>query len=197
MPPTDATLTPAFLLAHVLNVETDLLVAARFGGELAIDETNSAIIRLNVNDVVRTSRQSTEHVEAFQDFVFDDSRAIGESIRDGRRTMADVLAVLPHAKKFHQWIRRDDVAPDIVKAYFREATASTWVERLPAKSARWSIFTGAGLLLDAAGAGGLGSAAGVAAGAFDTFLLDRLLKGWKPTQFVEQMRTLVERAPKE
>lgn len=197
VPPTEATLTTAFLLAHVVNVETDLLVAARFGGELAIDEVNSDIIRLSVHDVLRTSRPGREQVEAFQDLVFDDSRAIGESVRDGRCSIADVLAVLPQARKFHEWIRRDDVTPDVVKAYFREATASTWVDRLPAKSARWSIFTAAGVLLDAAGAGGLGTAAGVAAGAFDTFLLDRLLQGWKPTQFIEQMRVFVEPNPKE
>ena len=196
VPPKDATLTTAFLLAHVVNVETDLLVAARFGGELAIDEVNSDLIRLNVDDILRTSRPGREQVEAFQDFVFDDSRAIGESVRSGRSSIADVLAVLPQAKKFHQWIRRDDVTPDVVKAYFREATASTWVDRLPAKSARWSIFTAAGVLLDVAGAGGLGTTAGVAAGAFDTFLLDRLLKGWKPTQFVEQMRPIFEPDPK-
>jgi len=197
VPATDATLTTAFLMAHVVNVETNLLVAARFGGELAIDEANADLVRLNVNDVVRASRPGREQVQAFQDLVFDDSRAIGEAVRDGRCSIADVLAVLPEAKRFHQWIRRDDVTPDVVKAYFREATASTWIDRLPAKSARWSIFTATGVLLDAAGAGGLGTAAGVAAGAFDTFLLDRLLKGWKPTQFVDQMRTLVERGPKE
>ena len=197
VPATHSTLTEAYLLSHVVNVETDLLVAARFGGELAIDDINSAIMQLNVDGILRASRPGKEHAETFQDFVFDDSRAVADAIRVGRCTMTDVLAILPNARKFQEWIRRDDVTSDIVKAYFREATRSTWVDRLPAKSARGSIFTAAGLLFDVVGAGGVGTAAGVAAGAIDTFVLDRLLKGWRPTQFVEQMRVLVQQGSKE
>ena len=62
----------------------------------------------------------------------------------------------------------------------------TWVEKLPAKRTRWSIFTGIGLGIDALGAGGLGTAASVAVSAVDAFLVDKLTKGWKPHQFVEK-----------
>jgi ABC-type branched-subunit amino acid transport system permease subunit len=46
------------------------------------------------------------------------------------------------------------------------------------------IFTAAGLGLDAAGLGGAGTMIATALGAADTFLLDRILRGWKPSQFV-------------
>ena len=73
----------------------------------------------------------------------------------------------------------------LVKAYFREVTKGSWVDRLPAKSVRWSIFTGLGFAVDLLGAQGIGTATGVAISAADAFLLDRLLKGWKPNQFID------------
>jgi hypothetical protein len=63
--------------------------------------------------------------------------------------------------------------------------AGSWVERLPIKTTRWGIFTGAGLAIDALGAGGLGMVTGVALSAFDTFELDKLISGWRPYHFVE------------
>ena len=41
------------------------------------------------------------------------------------------------------------------------------------------------MALDALGAHGIGTATGVAISAADAFLLDRLLKGWKPNQFID------------
>ena len=75
---------------------------------------------------------------------------------------------------------------NLVRAYYQETIKDSWVEKLPGKSMRWTIFTGLGLGIDALGAGGLGTAAGVTVGAIDTFLADKLVGGWKPHQFVER-----------
>jgi hypothetical protein len=40
--------------------------------------------------------------------------------------------------------------------------------------------------MDALGAGGLGTVAGLTISACDQFLLDKLLKGWKPNQFIDE-----------
>jgi len=56
------------------------------------------------------------------------------------------------------------------------------------------LFTGAGIGIDALGAGGIGTSIGVALSAADQFLLDRLIKGWKPNQFIEdELRGFVSR----
>jgi hypothetical protein len=69
---------------------------------------------------------------------------------------------------------------DLLRAYYQETIKDSWAERLPAKSARWGIFTGVGLAVDVIGGGGLGTLAGVAVSAVDSFLADKLIKGWKP-----------------
>lgn len=66
---------------------------------------------------------------------------------------------------------------------------------LPGKFLRIAAFTGAGHLLGAlTGLAGLGTVAGAVAGTAadvaldvtDSFLLERVVKGWRPNQFVER-----------
>lgn len=104
----------------------------------------------------------------------------------------DVVAILPKAAKFKEWLHSDAPQRDVVKAYFREVIAPTWIDKLPSKVVRWFVFTGAGIGLDIIGAGGLGTVAGVGLGVVDSFLLDRLIRGWKPSQFVDDhLRKLI------
>ena len=73
----------------------------------------------------------------------------------------------------------------MIKEYFRAVTEESWVDKPPTKVARWSVFTTVGMAMDAAGAGGLGTIAGALVSAADAFFLDKILKGWRPNQFVD------------
>lgn len=185
IPATHSSLSPAYLLAHLLSVKADLHFAARFNAEIAIDDVNALIIRQHFGHLFNSSAASRSAAAAFQEFVFDDARAIAEAVRQGSCRLADLLPILSKAAKFKEWLRSEAPQRDVIKAYFREVITPTWVDKLPSKAVRWFLFTAAGLALDAIGAGGLGTAAGLSLGAADTFLLDRLLKGWKPNQFVD------------
>jgi hypothetical protein len=63
-------------------------------------------------------------------------------------------------------------------------TGVEWAERLPSKTARWAIFTAAGTVASLALTPLVGTAVGLGLTAADTFLVDKLIKGWKPNQFV-------------
>ena len=65
-------------------------------------------------------------------------------------------------------------------------TKKTIIDKLPGKSARWSVFTGAGIITDLVATGGIGTAVGVGLSALDAFYLDKLLAEWKPNQFIEE-----------
>ncbi len=192
IPPTHSSLSPAYLLAHLLSVKADLHFAARFNSEIAIDDVNALIMQQHLGHMFETLRSSSNATASFQEFIFDDSRAVAEAMRRGERNLRDLLPILPKAQRFKTWLQTESAQREVVKAYFHEALERTWVDALPAKSLRWFLFSGAGVVLDTLGAGGLGTAAGVTLGAFDTFVLDRLLKGWKPNQFVDDyLRTFV------
>ena len=53
---------------------------------------------------------------------------------------------------------------------------------------RISIFTGIGIVADAIITGGIGTLVGVALGFGDNFLIDNLAKGWKPDQYIDEIR---------
>jgi hypothetical protein len=185
-----SSLSPAYLLAHIMRVHDDAYFAARYESEIAIDDVNAVLLQQHV---ARHLTPSREIASRFQDFVFDDSRAVAEAIRSGERTLEDVLRLLPQAARFKEWLHGEAAQEDLVKAYFREATAQTWIDTLPSKRARWVVFTGIGVGLDVLGGGGIGTVTGVALSAFDSFLLDRLARGWKPTQFIDDhLRQLVD-----
>jgi hypothetical protein len=56
IPPTHSSLSPAYLLAHLLSVKADLHFSARFTSEIAIDDVNALIMRQHqfVDDYLRT-----------------------------------------------------------------------------------------------------------------------------------------------
>jgi hypothetical protein len=182
--PLHSTVTPAYLLAQLISVRADLEFAARYKSEIAVDDINAMIIREHFAHLLLKQQRSTSQIAQFQEFLFNDARAIGEAIRSGERTLSDIVSVLQRAAKFKKWLRQQSIDTELVKEYFREVTSETWINKLPAKGLRWFLFTGAGMAFDVAGGGGLGTAAGVGLSAIDAFFLDRLLAGWKPNQFV-------------
>jgi hypothetical protein len=86
----------------------------------------------------------------------------------------------PRSAPFKKWLKEKDPNADLLREYCREVSRLDWADKLPTKTLRWLVFTAIGLA-----AGPLGAVVGTAIGATDTFLIDRLLKGWKPNQFVE------------
>ena len=138
-----------------------------------------------MNGILDRYRRNVSQICTFQDFVFDDGRAISEAVNSGQRSFKDLLKLLDQADKFRAWVKSKPPDVNLAKEYLREITKSSWVDKLPGKSSRWAFFTGAGFILDALGAGGVGTATGLVLSAADSFILDRIIKGWKPNQFIE------------
>jgi len=96
------------------------------------------------------------------------------------------MSVLKKSRDFKKWLSGVDPDQDLIKNYYAEVTKKTIVDKLPGKSVRWGIFTGAGLIADAVPTGGIGTVIGLGLGALDKFYLDKLITGWKPSQFIEE-----------
>ena len=183
--PSHSSLTVAYFLNLLQRARENLHFASRLCAEMATSPTISPIMSLKVDSLVKSRQRNQERMSCFQDFILHDCRAIREAVNSGEKTFADVLKLLDKAEKFKKWLKDKQPEADLCKEYHHAVTRDTWVDKLPGKTARWSLFTGAGLGIDALGAGGFGTALGVGLGAFDEFILDRLAKGWKPNQFVE------------
>lgn len=125
IPATHSSLSPAYLLAHLLSVKADLNFAARYESEIAIDEINALIIRQHIGQLSEHLAPSLKAATVFQEFVFDNSRAIAEGVRRGTCRLKDFLPVLHKAAKFKEWLSSDAPQQDILKAYFREVVTPT------------------------------------------------------------------------
>lgn len=183
--PDHSSLTPAYLISHVVTARQIVTLSARYQTELALDSLQSALVGSRMESLIRKSKKSESAMQAFENLVLDDGRAIREAINSGERTFKDLLPVLDEARKWREWLRGKPDDADLIKEYYQAIVRKTWADKLPTKVARWSVFTGLGVGVDFLGAGGLGTAIGVALSAFDAAILEGILAGWRPHHFVE------------
>jgi hypothetical protein len=175
---------PSAILADYGTTIADLSLWSRYNTEVSVNDNQADVLQSRF-DVLLSQQKGSEEIRSnFQDFVLDDSKAIQKSINSGNRTLEEFCSILERSDKFSSWIRGQEPDSNLVKSYYKEVTSNSWVDKLPSKTSRWAIFTGTGIALDLLTASGLGTATGVALSAFDNFVLDKLIKGWKPNQFI-------------
>lgn len=186
VPASHSTLTEAYILSLLQGAYEATYFAALLDTEVAVHPIEKAVQARAVDAVISRHVHNQSQIESFAELTLADGHAIREAVNSGAVPFTAVLKLLDSADKFRHWLHHQPPDANLVRAYYQETIKDTWAEKLPAKSTRWSIFTGIGLGIDALGAGGLGTAASVAVSAVDAFLVDKLTKGWKPHQFVEK-----------
>jgi hypothetical protein len=179
------TVDPPLLASFLVSVHEGLAFASSFYSDLATSPLMSRLLRLKWASLLKQSEGAAKQIGQFQDFAFDDSRAIADAVRSGAVSFGDVLDVVERSTQFRRWLDGKENDANLVRDYFRECTKDTLFEHLPVAAARWVLMTGASTAVGAAIAGTAGVAAGVAIGAGD-FLLGRAQQGWKPNHFVDR-----------
>jgi hypothetical protein len=177
-------LTTAYILATIFGAETDLYFASRQLSEIATSAISSSLLELRLTHLAERCLKSKRQKDSFQDLIFNGQKTIREAYNAGQIRLEDILAVIYRAEKFKAWLAKQDVDANLLQAYLGEVTKESPLDRLSAKSVRWSLFTGAGVLADIMGLGEIGTIGGIALSFIDGFVLDKLIHGWKPSQFV-------------
>jgi hypothetical protein len=187
VPPEHSSLSRAFLLDFVWQSALDLNIAARYGSELLTSQASSGLVELRVGHIFQKVLTDAKNIQTFSTFVLKDGRSIKEAINSGERTFAEFRDVLLKSKKFREWINGINPDADILKEYHRASVNETWADKLPAKSVRFSMFSAAGVALDLAFPTGVGTALGLGLAGTDSFILDRIIRGWKPSHFIDEV----------
>lgn len=182
--PRHSSVTAPFILANIVAACSDMQLACSQMAEISTSPIHSAIISRHVNHMLRKSKKTREVMTTFQNLFVHDTRTVAAVIDSGEKSFDDFMPVLENSLKFRDWLRKQNPDEDILREYVKETTSDTWISRLPARIGRYSLFTGAGIAADAFGLGGVGTAAGVALSAADAFFVERLVAGWRPSQFV-------------
>lgn len=173
------------LLALMLRAYQSSFFAGSLNSDIALDSIEHAVQSKLIQGIVNRYRRSETQIESFVDLTLYNAHAIREAVNSGTVHFSEILRLLDGAEKFRHWLHKQPNETNLVSAFYQETIRNSWAEKLPGKSLRWGVFTGLGSLADSQGAGGWGTAAGIAISAVDAFLLDKLFSGWKPHHFVE------------
>lgn len=170
-----ASITTAFLMNHLLSARGDMLLASQYMSEIVTSPVHNALIELQFDHLLIKRERNVEQIRVFQDAVLD-GRSLREAINSGGRSFSEFRKLLETAQKFRSWLHNASPDQRLIAEYERALVADTWINSLPAKAIRFAICS----VLGAAGA-----PVGIGAGALDAFLVEKILKGWRPHHFVQ------------
>jgi hypothetical protein len=185
VPPKHSSISPPLLLSILSDARSDLALSAGHMGELLTTSLSSKILELKFKMMLEKRLRMSEEIEVFQR-TYLTAKSIREAINSGQQSFAKFLDLLEKSDKFKKFPKEAHPSEGLAKEFYNSATGGTWAEALPTKTVRIAFFTGAGALTELLAPTGLGLAAGVALSTADSFLVDRILKGWRPNQFVER-----------
>ncbi|MDO9620176.1 MAG: hypothetical protein Q7J43_21135 [Pseudomonas sp.] len=191
VPPSHSSLTPASILIEVLELEKELYFASSNLSEIAASNISSVLAENKFDYIFDRSLKTEERINNFNEFILNDSQKLRQAVNNRLITSRQAVEIIHKASEFKGWLSSQQPDQDLIKAYYSAVTKETIVDKLPGKTARFSVFVGLGLVADTLLTGGMGTAAGVSLGALDTFYLDKLFKGWKPNQFVDDLLPLI------
>lgn len=182
-PLSDQIVTSATILSEIFEARIALGIGANFKGDVIATALTSKLMKLRVSNVLKSLDSAQDELNAFEEWALD-GKNIRDAINNGAKSFDEFLDFLEKSTEFNSWVsgRSDDQS--LARDYVREISSKGWLDGLPAKSMRYAVFTGAsiitGLLLSTTG----GLIAGVGLSAADTFLVDKITKGWRPNHFV-------------
>jgi hypothetical protein len=184
---TGDTLSPSSLLLYVLEARSDVYFAGQEGAELATAATHSAAISLKMQRIVDAAARSSGEIEAFQNMTLSNAHEIGDNLVYGYRTWSEFVDLLRKARRFKEWLRGQPTDAALTRGYLEALEKDTWYGSLPGKVLRLLAFTSLGaavpMVLGDTGPV-LPIVTSLGLGAADSLLLEKLLAGWKPNQFV-------------
>lgn len=195
VPKEHSAITPAWLVALLQGAHENLYFAANFRSEITNGRIVQAILREKIQFVVEKTRVGATQISTFHEIAMD-GHSLRKAVNDGDVSFADVLRLVEKAGRFREWLDNQPAEADLAREFYKAAIAKTWVEKLPGKTFRWAVFSGLGLMADSQmGSGNLATLGAQGLSALDTFVLDKLIGGWKPNQFINQdLLPLIQRS---
>lgn len=169
-------ITPAYLINNILMARADTILASRYGGEFYTSELTSEIIRLKYSELLVRIGIEKEELSQFTDIVIADFPSLREVINSGERSFDEFLVLLDKSNKFREWIKGINPDGKMVKEYWDEVASEGWLNILPSKVIRYVVGTAAGTF---------GDITGVSVSVADSFLLEKIFGGWRPSHFVD------------
>ncbi|RRN54611.1 hypothetical protein EIM48_13755 [Pseudoxanthomonas sp. SGNA-20] len=164
------------LIVSLAQARADLAMAGYYGCDFRTSLASSEVVRLRSSDLLRRSGMNADELSLFREVVLDGFPHLGRLLDEGDKTPEDFFSLLEASDKFGCWI--SGVAPDekLVAEYLRSTASRVWIDSSPGRLLRFVFSFGAGMANPAVGA---------VVSLADSFLLERLLGGWRPSHFID------------
>lgn len=186
-PISHSTLTPEYLLAHMLSVRAAIVHATEGNSDVWLDESHAACFRVRLAHSVARLQRGRRDIALFKDVVFQ-SVSPGDAVVAQKRTVAELLTLLenPETVRFKRWLGAQLPDSNLIEEYYRATFGEpNWKGSMPARFGKISAFVGADVLADLALGPILGKVASGTLATIDEFLGEKLLSGWRPNQWIE------------
>jgi hypothetical protein len=168
------------LFPSIGDARLDIGLAAKYNAAFVGNEKNAGIISMILHRSLGVQFDPEKRSRQIYDFISVAVPSIREVINSGERTTEEFVKLIEKAEAFRKWLNKQSPNADLIREMLREKASASWLESLPVKAMRFGLFTGGGTVADFFVPG-----ASLAAGAADTFLIERLGKSWRPHYFVE------------
>ncbi len=186
IPSTHSSVSTAYLLANVYDIENDLFRATTNLSEIVSTQQKSSVIDIRLKYLSDKCRKSNEEINTFQRTIIPGMKTIREEYNKGSISISEIIDVIIKTSSFKKWLADKPVDSDLLREYLNEISKKSILDKLPSKSVRWSLFTGAGIFTDVILPTGLGTITGISLSILDGFIIDKILKGWRPNQYIEE-----------
>jgi hypothetical protein len=195
VPTTEMSLAPAYLAAFVNGSKIDLLSSSEICADIALSPIRSAVLKCRFAELLKRRIGSGQKIETFQEFVLGAGPDIRATVNSGAKNFSDVMRLLDSAQEFKRWIQDQPEDADLRKEYCRAISHVGWADSLQTKSIRWAVFAAANIALGLATTPMTGVISGLGLSVLDSLLLDKIIKGWRPNQFIEaELKSFVANA---
>ncbi len=178
-------LSVADILAELSGTTLDIDTAARQSAEMLLGPLRSVIAACKVSSIVKRADTNLRALDIFREVVIPDSRSIREAVNSGERNFTDILRLVEQSQKFKEWLKGQPDSVELRDEYCRAVSRVDWADRLAPKGVRWLLIWFAGQAVDAISGSHVGTAGSVGLSAADALLFDKLIKGWRPNQFID------------
>jgi len=175
-----ATFGQNHLFPAISDARFDIGIAATHNAAFVGNEKNEAILNLIFQRILGARFNAKNAPRKIYDFISVATPSVREVINSGERSPTDFIKLMENSDSFRRWLNRQNPSADLVTEMLREKSNTGWLETLPAKTMRFGLFTGLGMLAEPFAPG-----ASVAFDAADTFIFERLGVSWRPHYFVE------------
>lgn len=157
--------------------KSDLAFAAHYGSEIYTSHRTSDLIDLKCKGLLRRINLDKTNINSFSRTVTQNAPKLRDVINSGERTYDEFLVLLDKAEKFKKWIGNKSPEQELISEYLKDISSEPTISKLPSKLIRYFFTTAIGMIEPITGN---------ALSLTDTFLVEKMLGGWRPNRFVTE-----------